>query len=393
METDGSLSGDHLAGMDFDAHNKEVRGAWYAYNAGRPYRVPVTLGINVRYFLSNPEANTEGVDFRLYSEDPDVMFDTQLRFQRWVKFNLLHDAQLGLPKTWQVNVDFQNYYEAAWFGCPILYIEDQVPDTHPAFRDEPERVLEKGVPDPFGGLMARGLEYYERFRKRAENETYLDRPIEVTAGSGCGTDGIMTAACNLFGPEFVCVAMLTEPERIHRLLEFITEAMIARMTAWREKMGIPVPQDGFGYADDSIALLSVDMFREHVLPYHRRLCDALATEKPRSIHLCGDATRHFVTLRDELNIVAFDTGFPVDFAQLRRDLGPEVRIQGGPHADFLRTATPDAVREEVKRILFSGVLRGGLFVLREGNNLAPGTPVENIEAMYHAGRQFGKLPE
>jgi uroporphyrinogen-III decarboxylase len=380
--------------MDFAAHNKEVRGAWYAYNAGRPYRVPVTLGINVRYFLANPDANTEGVDFRTYSEDPDVMFDTQLRFQRWVKFNLLHDAQLGLPKTWQVSVDFQNYYEAAWFGCPIQYMDGQVPDTHPAFRDEPERVMEKGIPDPFDGLMARGLEYYERFRERAENETYCDRPIEVAApGFGCGTDGIMTAACNLFGPEFVCVAMLTEPDRLHLLLEFITEATTRRMRAWREKVGIPVPQDGFGYADDSIALLSVDMFREHILPYHRKLCDVLATEAPRSIHLCGDATRHFVTLRDELSIMSFDTGFPVDFTQLRRDLGPEVRIQGGPHADFLRTAGSDAVREDVKRILFSGVLRGGMFVLREGNNLAPGTPPENVEAMYHAGRYYGRLPD
>src|SRR5581483_2935932 len=40
---------------------------------------------------------------------------------------------------------------------------------------------------------------------------------------------------------------------------------------------------------------------------------------------------------------------------------------------------------ETRRILQSGVLEGGLFILREGNNLAPGTPLENIEAMYPTG--------
>jgi uroporphyrinogen-III decarboxylase len=37
------------------------------------------------------------------------------------------------------------------------------------------------------------------------------------------------------------------------------------------------------------------------------------------------------------------------------------------------------------------VLDGGKFILREGNNLAPHTPLENTEAMYYAGREFGQL--
>ena len=33
----------------------------------------------------------------------------------------------------------------------------------------------------------------------------------------------------------------------------------------------------------------------------------------------------------------------------------------------------------------------GRFVLREGNNMAPGTPIENIEAMYYARRKYGEV--
>ncbi|MDD5198818.1 MAG: uroporphyrinogen decarboxylase family protein [Terrimicrobiaceae bacterium] len=386
-----------FARFDFAAHNAEQAGMWDAFNAGRPTtRIPIILGTNTRYFIYNGSANPDGLDFRGYSEDPDVMFDAQLRFQRWSKFNLLQDIELGLPEKWTISPDFQNYREAAWFGCEIHYFPGQVPDTMPDFADAPERAMENGVPDPFGGLMARGVEYWEHYKARAERETFLDRPVEAAVpGYGIGTDGPMTVACNLFGADFVCETMADDPDRLHKLLDFVTEATIQRMIAWRKFCGLPVPQeDGFGFADDSIALISTAMYREHVLPHHRRLCDALSgPSSSRGIHLCGDATRHFKTLVEELNIHSFDTGFPVNFCAMRRELGPEVRLQGGPHVDFLMRATPGEVREEVRHILDSGILEGGRFLLREGNNLAPYTPLENTEAMYHAGREFGKIAD
>ncbi len=382
---------DRLAHLDFPRHNADQRALWDAFNAGQPTRVPIILGTNSRYFMFNRAINPEGLTFRAYSEDPDTMFDALLRFQRWSRFNLLQDAELGLPERWTIGPDFQNYYEAAWFGCAVHYFDDQVPDTQPDFADAPERLMEQGIPDPFANLGRRAREYYEHFQARAQRETYLDRPITITAPMG-GTDGPLTVACNLFGPAFVCETMAGDPEQLQRLLTFITDATIQRMIAWRKLGGVPVPQDGFFFADDSVVLISTEMYREHILPHHRRLCAALATAKPRGIHLCGDATRHFRTIRDELNVQTFDTGFPVDFGWLRRELGPTARIFGGPHVEFLRTAVPDAIREEVRRILSSGILDGpGLFVLREGNNLAPHTPLENTEALYHAGREFGRL--
>jgi uroporphyrinogen-III decarboxylase len=385
---------DRLAGFDFARHNEDAKRAWEAFDAGKPTRTPITLGANVRFVLLDPARNDGWPDFQSYSEDPDLMFETQLRFQRWCKFNLLQDAELGLPEKWTAYVDFENYYEAAWMGCPVYYPPGQVPDTRPAYADFPERVMENDLSDPFGGFMGKVLEYYERFVERAKETEYCGRPVGATPPwQGIGSDGLMTLACSVFGPEFVCLAMLDEPERLQKLLAFLTDAIIAKISAWRKRFGIPVPQDGFGIADDSIALISTDQLREHILPHLKRIYDAFGTPKGRSIHLCGDATRHFTTLRDELGISSFDTGFPVDFAWLRKEVGPEVRIWGGPHVELLRMATPQEVRDEVRRIMTSGILEGGMFVLREGNNLAPRTPLENIEAMYHAGREFGRTAE
>ena len=96
-------------------------------------------------------------------------------------------------------------------------------------------------------------------------------------------------------------------------------------------------------------------------------------------------------LRDELGAYEFETGYPVDFGWLRRELGPEVLIHGGPSAIMLRQASPAEIRTETKRILDSGICDGGRFVLREGNNLAPGTPLANLAAMYETARAWNPM--
>ena len=77
------------------------------------------------------------------------------------------------------------------------------------------------------------------------------------------------------------------------------------------------------------------------------------------------------------------------FGWLRQELGPDIDIAGGPHIELLRSGTAEQVRQEVKRILATGITEGGRFILREANNLAPHTPLENLWAMYQAGKEFG----
>jgi uroporphyrinogen-III decarboxylase len=35
-------------------------------------------------------------------------------------------------------------------------------------------------------------------------------------------------------------------------------------------------------------------------------------------------------------------------------------------------------------------MEGGKFILREGNNLAPFTPLENLWAMYETAKEYGR---
>jgi hypothetical protein len=368
---------------------------WQAYREGKPIRVPVIFGVNVRFTMWLPEANPRKITFEQYFSDPQIMLERQIEHIHWVRHNIPQDAEMGLPKDgWHVWVDFQNVYEAAWFGCEIRFYPDQVPDVVPMLNDDNKRMLfDKGLPDPFeSGLMKRNWDFYEHFKRQQEKGFEMfGKPIASVTPCGLGTDGPMTVCCNIRGATQFVIDLVEDTEYALQLLDFVTTAIIERIKTYRKHLGLPEKAKPWGFADDSIELISTEMYRELIYPFHKRLVDELAEpDAPISIHLCGDVQRHLVFLRDNLRVRSIDTGFPIDLGKARRDLGPDVELLGGPSVVLLRYGTPKQVREETIKILRSGVMEGGKFILREGNNLAPFTPLENLWAMYETAKEYGR---
>lgn len=383
--------------VDYKRHNEEVKRVWDAYHARRPVRVPMILGISSRNYLLDDKVNKEHVTYKEYFDSPETMLRTQVHFTDHIRHNIPHDIEMGVPEEgWTVLVDFQNVYDAAWFGAPIIFPEGQCPDTRAPYKDDARKgaLVEKPLPQPFAGFMGKVREFYEYFMANRERFIHRDRPIkEVICGFPASTDGPFTLACQLRGTEALCTDMIVDTDYFHEVMGYLTDALVQRIAAWRKYFELPGKAESFFMADDFVQLLSIKNYRQHVLPYHRRLYESFSTMQNNAIHLCGDATRLFPTIHRELGVMQFDTGFPVDFGWLRNELGPDVEILGGPHVDLLRRGGPGQTRQRTQEILESGIMEGGRFILREGNNLAPGTPVENIEAMYSACKEFGCYSE
>lgn len=381
---------------DFAAHNEEQKRVWEAFHAFAPIRVPVYIGTNPRMMLLDPARNPDGITFQRYMSDSEVMLDVMIACEHWNRHHLWYDHEMGLPSDgWRVGVDLQNVFEAAWLGAPVRFPENNCPYASPLLTDDTRNLLfDEGLPDPFNdvnGWIRRAWEFYDIWTARKEEPvTFHGCPIHEITPPAMGTDGPFTLAMELRGGA-ACLDMLADPDYFHQLMTFITDATILRMKAYRRRVGRPIRDRDFGFADDSIALISTEHFREHVLPYYRRLVDTFWNGQGwLSIHLCGDASRHFPILKDELGVTLFDTGFPIDLHEMRRQLGPDVLLQGGPRVDLLRNGPVDEI-VRVTRDLLEGPAADGMFLLREANNLAPATPPENIRAMYDTARSFARI--
>ena len=370
--------------------NETKEQVWRAYYDRRPVRVPVVLGINARVVILDPAWNREGVTFEEYFIDASAIVTVQLRLAEFL-YEYAHrycDRPVGLPDEFALYVDVQNCYDAAYFGSPLTYRDGQVPDCPPILAGSAKhRIFEQDIEHPLDNpFLRRELALHSALERAAAGRTHRGMRLSVRRFQ-LGFDGAFTIAMALRGGELLA-DLYEDPDYVRRLLAFIQRGVILRREALARRIGAAPFDAAPSHADDSIQLISVAMYREFVLPLHRQWY-ALWRDEPGSMHLCGDATRHFPTIHRELGVESFDTGFPVDFGGLRRQLGPDVEICGGPEVGLLLGGTPQQVGRRTREILRSGVTEGGRFILREGNNLPPCVPEANLAAMYRACLECG----
>ncbi|OGV47566.1 MAG: hypothetical protein A2017_11375 [Lentisphaerae bacterium GWF2_44_16] len=389
--------------IDWNKHNEEVRALYKDYSENKHKRIPVSVVGSIRNLLSNPDLNKTGYSFPDFFTNAEAHLKCQLEYQYYVRHNILCDQEMGMPeKHWQIGrMDFQNSYDQAWFGCPMCYFgPEDVPDTGEILKEKPELLYEMEDPDPFmgrGDFMEKAMEMYKKIHEICKvGYEFHGLPVKPPPGFQMqGTDGLFSVALKLRGTVECMTDMYENPEYFHALMDYITRNTIKRMKAHREWIWKNTNEKreshkgAFGYADDSIAMLSPGQFREFILPYQKRLYAEFHDGSRSHIHLCGDATHHFKFLADTFNVGSFDTGFPVNHGKLRKELGPEIEIRGGPTIMLVKDGSSEQIDAEVKRICSSGVMDGKRFILIAANNLAPCTPVENIVALYDAGRKHG----
>ena len=376
--------------------NAGKKAVWDAYQARHPTRVPLRWNVNPRIILLNPEFNPEKFTFDLYSRDPRVLMKVQSRFQEYVAttLNKTCDSSTELPEQWNFYVDSQNTYDGAYFGAQVRFEPDNCPSNVPCMTEaDVDAFMKRDFSKPLKNPWIKDrLAFHAELTKAAADFTYAGRKGAVQP-FGAGFDGPLTIGAVLMGEDIF--AMLgTDPEKAVRFMRRMIEAVFIRNKALTEHSGQKWTKGDSGwFADDSIQLIGTEMYEEYILPLHEfwysSVSNTTPASKKRSIHLCGNVSRHLPTLVKKLGVYSFDTGFPIDHGALRKALGPEVEISGGPEVAILRGGTPEKCHARAKEILLSGIKEGGRFILQEANNLPPCCPLENLRAVYQACLEFG----
>jgi uroporphyrinogen decarboxylase len=351
----------------------------------RTDRVPVVPSLNTSYLLP-----VIGVRFRDYFSDPEVMLRSQLLAQKWLMENIKTD-QADITGPWLAAwTDFENVTEASALGCEVVFPDDDIPWVKSGWvKTEADLRRLEALDIVNSGLNARQLEYRHAMMQLAEKYPvrFLGGPIFYPAENPAlnnGTDGPFTVAGELMGQTEIFTAILDTPEFVSELLRIVTDKILTWMDFCRAEMRIT--SNDFGWADDLSAYLSPQLYRDMVLPHEKRI--RFHFDGRAGLHMCGHTNHLLRIFLDELQINELSGfGWEVDLDLLGQIMGGRAVLIGNVSPLVIARGTPSQVKAETRRVLEKLAGYGGLIV-QDGNSIARGSPVENINAMMEAAEEY-----
>lgn len=200
-----------------------------------------------------------------------------------------------------------------------------------------------------------------------------------------------THLMELFGYEEALMGLMIDPAKCHALLDRFTEASIALGVA-QARRGADAVLISSAFAGGGF--ISRDMYREFVLPYERRLTEALRpTGVPVYTHTCG-------RIGDRLELMAgtgidgIDTLDPpplgnVELAEAKRSIGDRLFIKGNLNSvALLDYATKEEVLAEASERIRTGKPGGG-YILSTACSVAPGVEPWKLELLTPLAEEIG----
>ncbi|MFH1569032.1 MAG: uroporphyrinogen decarboxylase family protein [Gemmatimonadota bacterium] len=380
------LSGAGLTPAAAAAHARQVGELWEAYGQGRNQRVPITFVADEQVWLK-----VAGETFGRFYADPRVHLRAQLEGRRWFGEHVVGDMAPA-PSQWDVGVQLW-MAEDEYFGCRTRYQEDDYAWSAPLPLDRDDLLRHLADLDAEERVrQGRDWRLYCDLRELTADLTFEGRPVRVHQ-PGTSTHGVFTKAAEIRGPEQLCLDLYEAPDFAHRFLELVTDRILDRIRVWHRLVAGRDPDwpdaAGFHLCDDSLQLLSPELYRRFVLPCHERLYRTVTTG-PRRLHLCGLATQHFEILGRELGVVSIDGPGPfADHGRYLRDLGPRFAFPAQLDHAILERGTPAQIDTMMRDLLTPGARQPGRFQV--AGFLTRHTPLENVRLCYEAGRRYGAI--
>jgi uroporphyrinogen-III decarboxylase len=200
------------------------------------------------------------------------------------------------------------------------------------------------------------------------------------------SNGPFTIAADLMGEVEIFTALYNQPNFVHEILKIITEKILQWLAFCWDEMRIP--DRAYGFADDLACTLSPNFYREFVLPYHKKIFSYYPEWK--SLHMCGKTDHLLKILADELAIDEFNAfGFQTNLNLVAEYMGGKVILIGNVNPLLIASGTPEQVRFETLQVIEKLARYKGIMIM-DGANIAPESPVKNINAMMETAQEFGR---
>ncbi len=248
------------------------------------------------------------------------------------------------------------------FGCEVVWWENDLPAVHPVFAEGIDEITPLPMPTVRDGQLGRMLDYTDYFIEQT-NGRY---PIRM-----CDIQGPIDSAALILGHNNFLMAMYTNPQIVHRVLQQVTDLTISFVEAQREmvyrrgcefipSMFQPWMPDGFGISvsNDECVMMSAQMHDEFNVPYLNQLSEAFGGIY---IHSCGKWTHQFPSLAKVHKLRGHEFGASeATFEPVLEHFGGKIMLacRVGLHRDLKFHGMSDFVR----RVKASAATYRGLFI-------------------------------
>jgi len=318
----------------------------YAILRGSRYDRPAVTPIFMSW-----AAHFIGRTYRDYYLDGDVLVEAQLAVAK--AFNL--DQVSAISDPWR---------EASAYGMEFDYPENGV--------GRPREILIQG-PQDIARIRPFDIENVDRPRQRVESVREMAKAVGRTHSVLGWAEGPLAVYADLRGVESMFLDLIDTPQMYLGAAETIIENQIRFARAQ-----IAAGADMIGVGDSVASLISPQMYQDYVLPFEKRLFDAIHEAGAAvKLHVCGDIRRSIhLMAQTGCDIIDIDWMVPVD--ESRKLVGPDVTLAGNfdPSAVLLQ-GSPQDVADAARRCLEMG---GRRFILQPGCEVPPGTPEPNLRA-------------
>ena len=274
--------------------------------------------------------------------------------------------------------DLSMAIETSAMGAEITWTSDGNSWVQPFVKTEAD--IEKlELPDlDDAAYMTKAFEYYGYMKEKVGNGT----PVAFNSThSPWGVAALIRGTSDFFAD------VVENPGFVKKLTRKTLDCSLAYLRAMQEAVG----PDNFTRIllwDDLASFVSLEQFREFVLPLYEEIFEAFP-QCERWYHNDADAT-YILEGIAEAGIQVFHYGYEVDPVYAKEKIGDRVCLMGNvPPLSVLRNGTPADIEKSVREIIGMSGTGGGL-IIGAGGYLDEGTPAENVDAMIRACEKYGK---
>jgi hypothetical protein len=346
-------------------------------------RMPVGFCIVPRFFTP-----VFGMQYKDLFSSVDEHFYLQLQFLKYRIENIPEDMICQGPVL-TIGPYFDNVLDSDAFGAETVWPENETLHALPTINSI-DGMAAMEMPEINSGLWGKYADWWIKMKELITKTklTFNGREggIELSR-LGIGGLSPHMIAVDLVGIDFY-LWQIEYPELCKAFLKKIAMGLLRAEQYFRTVD--PRPRSTFSLAEDTAQVLSPEMFAEFCVPVDDLLFNEIGKglKDGRGIHMCGDSTHLLRALKDDLKITSFNIfGYKVSPKAAAENLGGNARLWGNINPMLLLTGTKEEVKDAARECVRALGPHGG-FMLGDGANVCPGTPLENLAALTEAADEY-----